>query len=167
MSVYTTVERDELDAFLLHYEAGSLTSLEGISDGIENSNYFVTTDQEQMVLTLFETHGLEEMGYFLELMAHLAEHGIPGADPVMDNTQQYLRILNNRPAALVQRLDGGHLIGECKLASPDDDRIAHTDIKLLPEFWGNGYGRELCCFSRHNLTDCRWSRRFRRSHSYY
>ena len=109
MSVFTTVERDELDAFLLHYQAGSLISLEGISDGIENTNYFVTTDQKQMVLTLFETHSFEEMGYFLDLMAHLAERGVPSADPVMDNNRQYLRVLNNKPAALVERLDGTSL----------------------------------------------------------
>ena len=109
MSVFTTVGRAELDAFLLHYPAGSVTSYEGISDGIENTNYFVTTEKKQMVLTLFETHDFEEMGYFLELMAHLAEHGIPSAHPVMDNNQQYLRILNNKPAALVERLDGTSL----------------------------------------------------------
>jgi RimJ/RimL family protein N-acetyltransferase len=34
-------------------------------------------------------------------------------------------------------------IGECKLGSPDSTGIAHTDIKLLPKFWGNGYGREI------------------------
>ncbi len=109
MSVFTTVERTELDAFLLHYPAGPLLGFEGINDGIENTNYFVTTVQKQMVLTLFETHTLEEMGFFLELMAHLAEHDIPGAHPVLDNDQQYLRALHNKPAALVQRLDGASL----------------------------------------------------------
>ncbi len=109
MSVFTTVERDELDAFLLHYPAGPLLGFEGISDGIENTNYFVTTDKKQMVLTLFETHTFDEMGYFLDLMAHLAEHGIPSAHPVMDNNQQYLRVLNGKPAALLDRLDGTSL----------------------------------------------------------
>ena len=106
MSVFTTVGHEQLDAFLRHYSAGSLSSFEGIREGIVNTNYFVSTDQEQMVLTLFETHSFEEIGYFLELMAHLAEHGIPGAVPVADNNRQYLRVLNNKPAALVARLDG-------------------------------------------------------------
>lgn len=34
-------------------------------------------------------------------------------------------------------------IGECKLGFPDEDRIASTDIKLFPEFWGKGYGKEI------------------------
>ena len=109
MSVFTTVEHEQLDAFLQHYSTGSLLEFEGISDGIVNTNYFVSTDQKQMVLTLFETLSFEEMGYFLDLMAHLARHGIPSAEPVADNNQHCLRILNNKPAALVDRLDGTSL----------------------------------------------------------
>jgi RimJ/RimL family protein N-acetyltransferase len=36
----------------------------------------------------------------------------------------------------------GQPIGECKLPRPDDDGMAEPDIKLLPAFWGKGYGRE-------------------------
>jgi len=35
------------------------------------------------------------------------------------------------------------VIGECKLELPDSKMIAGTDIKLLPGFWGKGYGKEL------------------------
>jgi len=34
-------------------------------------------------------------------------------------------------------------LGECKLHRPDSEGIATTDIKLLPEFWGNKYGVEI------------------------
>lgn len=34
-------------------------------------------------------------------------------------------------------------IGECKLGSPDDFGISETDVKLLPRFWGQGYGTEV------------------------
>ena len=53
MSVYTEVERSELEALISDYAVGGLVSYEGISDGIENTNYFVTTEQGQFVLTLF------------------------------------------------------------------------------------------------------------------
>lgn len=109
MSVFTTVERDELVEFLRHYRAGELLDYEGISDGIENTNYFVTTDRKHMVLTLFETHSFDEMGWFLDLMAHLAEHAIPSAHPVSDNEQQFLRMFKGKPTALVDRLDGTSL----------------------------------------------------------
>lgn len=82
MSVFTPVGRDELVEFLCNYPVGELQVHEGISDGIENTNYFVTTNRCEMVLTLFETHSFEEMDYFLDLMAHMAEHGVPSAHPV-------------------------------------------------------------------------------------
>ena len=109
MSVFTPVGREELTGFLRNYTAGELLIHEGISDGIENTNYFVTTDRQEMVLTLFETHSFDEMGYFLDLMAHMSEHAIPSAHPVADNDGHYLRMLNGRPAALVERLAGTSL----------------------------------------------------------
>ena len=106
MSVYTPVERDELEAFLQNYALGELVEYEGISAGIENTNYFVTTSEQCMVLTLFENHGAAELGYFLDLMAFLAEHEVPSAHPIADNHGNYLRELNGKPAALVMRLNG-------------------------------------------------------------
>lgn len=110
MSVYTRIEPYELEEFLRTYTLGSLVEYSGISAGIENTNYFVTTTQGQYVLTLFETMGAHELPYFLDLMAFLAEHGVPSAHPVADRQQQYLRILNGKPAALVQRLRGANVI---------------------------------------------------------
>ena len=34
-------------------------------------------------------------------------------------------------------------IGECKLGTPDADGLSETDVKLLPQFWGQGYGTEI------------------------
>ena len=112
MSVYTRVERNDLEEFLRHYPLGTLVNFEGIRAGIENTNYFVTTTATsgappaQFVLTLFEQLKYDELPYFLDLMAFLAEHGIPSAHPVADHQQHYLRVLHGKPAALVQRLSG-------------------------------------------------------------
>ena len=109
MSVYTTIERDELEEFLSHYSLGDLVEFEGISAGIENTNYFVTTSQDQYVLTLFEALSADELPYFLDLMAHLAEHDVPSAHPMPDEKGKYLRTLKNKPAALVRRLAGHNI----------------------------------------------------------
>lgn len=109
MSVYTRIERHELEEFLRHYPLGELVDYSGISAGIENSNYFVTTQQGQFVLTLFETMAAAELPYFLDLMAHLAEHGVPSAHPQADKQGHYLRSLKGKPAALVQRLRGANV----------------------------------------------------------
>ena len=106
MSVYTEVERDQLVAFLHDYAVGELLSYEGISDGIENTNYFVTTTQGQFVLTLFEHHEFGELAYFLDVMTFFYQHGIPSAHPAADQQGQYLKTLCGKPAALVLRLSG-------------------------------------------------------------
>ena len=106
MSVYTPVTEDELCDFLLHYDVGALVNYAGIESGIENTNYFVTTDKGEFVLTLFEQHTADELPFFLDLTAYLSEHAIPCAHPVQNRAGRYLEELKNKPAALVQRLRG-------------------------------------------------------------
>ncbi len=109
MSVYTIIETHELQSFLSNYNVGDLVDFEGISDGIENTNYFVNTDKGRFVLTIFEQHTFEEMQYYLNLMHHLADHKVPSANPVADNSGQYLSHFKNKPIALVERLNGGSI----------------------------------------------------------
>ena len=109
MSVYTNVLPYELDEFLENYSLGQLQQFVGISDGIENTNYFLTTSKGQYVLTIFEKLTPEELPYFLKLMAFYAETGIPTAHPVSDNKDRYINILNRKPAALVKRLNGASI----------------------------------------------------------
>ena len=106
MSVYTNVLPHELDEFLENYSLGQLQQFAGISNGIENTNYFVTTSKGQYVLTIFEQLTLDDLPYFLELMAFFSEVNIPTAHPIADNQNEYIRILNSKPAALVKRLNG-------------------------------------------------------------
>jgi homoserine kinase type II len=106
LSVYTPVSESELAAWLGNYSVGRLVSFEPIKAGIENTNYFVTTSQGRYVLTLFERLPAEELPFYVNLMAHLARHGIPCPAPIADLSDQYLQRLNGKPAALVTRLAG-------------------------------------------------------------
>ncbi|MDG6778755.1 homoserine kinase [Thiomicrorhabdus sp. zzn3] len=110
MSVYTVVEEPQLVAFLQDYQVGTLESFEGISAGIENTNYFVNTSlngqPQRFVLTIFEHHTFEELPYFLDIMAFMAEHQIPTAHPVATISNGYLKELCGKPAALVECLSG-------------------------------------------------------------
>jgi homoserine kinase type II len=109
LSVYTPVSEAELAEWLRNYSVGTLLALEPIKAGIENSNFFVTTTQGRYVLTLFERLPAEELPFYLDLMAHLARHGIPSPAPIADLSDQYLQHLNGKPAALVTRLPGRSL----------------------------------------------------------
>lgn len=118
MSVFTTVTADELRRWLQGYDAGELLDLQGISAGIENTNYFVTTSGGRYVLTLFEKLTAQELPFYLNLMAHLAERGVPSAHPVANRGGSYLGTLNGKPAALVARLEGADV------STPSADQCA-------------------------------------------
>ena len=76
MSVFTPVSSDEARALLAHYTLGELESLEGIAQGIENTNFFLDTTTGRYVLTLFETIPPEDLPFYVGLMHHLAGHEI-------------------------------------------------------------------------------------------
>lgn len=109
MSVFTTVTPEQLRDWLQGFALGELSELKGIASGITNTNYFVTTSSGRYVLTLFEKNSADELPYYLDLMAHLARHGILCPQPVSDNTGSYLGSLNGKPAALVTCLRGSSL----------------------------------------------------------
>ena len=63
------------------YNLGELVSFQGISGGVENTNYFLTTTTGKYVLTLFEEFEFDEVPYFLDVVSHLQEKGfnVPAA----------------------------------------------------------------------------------------
>ena len=141
------MSESELSAWLGHYSVGRLVSCEPIQAGIENTNYFVTTSQGRYVLTLFERLPAEELPFYINLMAHLARHGIPCPAPIADLSDQYLRTLNGKPAALVTRLPGrsnegpgaaecaelGALLGRMHLAARSYS--AYLENPRGPKWW--------------------------------
>lgn len=129
MAVFTEVQFGEADALVQRLGVGRLRDLRGIQGGIENTNYFATTESGEFVLTLFERLSAEQLPYYLCLMKHLAAAGLPvpapvaaAAEPVAEkqqkkgqppapaagdnNTCDLLHTVAGKPAALVQKLSG-------------------------------------------------------------
>jgi homoserine kinase type II len=113
MAVYTEVSFDEAALLVARLGLGTLTSLQGIRSGIENTNYFADTASidgatQSYVVTIFERLTHEQLPFYLHLMKHLAERGIPVPGPKADSAGAILHTLQGKPAAIVDRLHGRH-----------------------------------------------------------
>jgi homoserine kinase type II len=106
MAVFTAVTLDDLTQWTRQFPLGQALALEGISSGIENSNFFLTTERGEYVLTIFENLGFEQLPFYLQLMRHLAARGIPVPDPVANDKGELVTALRGKPAAIVSRLAG-------------------------------------------------------------
>ncbi|WP_068808894.1 homoserine kinase [Thauera phenolivorans] len=136
MSVFTPVPQPVLADWLRRYAIGRLVELKGISAGVQNSNFFVTTTLGRYVLTLFEDMPRAELPYYLHLMAHLARHGLPVPAPIADRDNEYLGTLQARPAALVRRLAGASEM------NPGAAHCTHVGAMLAGlHLAGQSYGR--------------------------
>ncbi|MCP4333364.1 MAG: homoserine kinase [Gammaproteobacteria bacterium] len=106
MSVYTTVDAEQLSQFLKRYELGKALDFKPIAAGITNTNYYLDTEQGGFVLTLYEHHSDDEIEYMLKLQLHLADRSVCCSQPVRDRRGDFYSSLNNRPAAIIRRLPG-------------------------------------------------------------
>ena len=106
MAVFTPVTEEQAELLMSQLGLGELTELRGIEGGIENTNYFATTDLGDYVLTLFERLNHSQLPFYLYLMKHLAEKGIPVPNPAANSDGDILHTLCDKPAAVVNRLLG-------------------------------------------------------------
>lgn len=109
MSVFTPVERPELEGFLQRFELGRLIDYSGIAGGTENSNFFVATAQGEYVLTLVERDPVAELPFFIQLLDRLQQADLPVPYALRDRSGIALHRLNDRPALLQPRLPGRHI----------------------------------------------------------
>jgi homoserine kinase type II len=106
MAVFTPVSLDDLDQWIKQFPLGKALAIKGIPSGIENSNFFLTTERGEYVLTIFENLNFEQLPFYVQLMAHLAKRGIPVPDPVANDRGELVVPLQGKPAVIVSKLEG-------------------------------------------------------------
>ncbi|MFB9128836.1 homoserine kinase [Paraburkholderia dipogonis] len=106
MAVFTAVTEPQLAEWMSHYDLGDVVEFRGISSGIENSNFFLTTTRGEYVLTIFEKLTAEQLPFYLDLMRHLAAHRVPVPDPMPREDGALFGTLHGKPAAIVTKLEG-------------------------------------------------------------
>src|SRR5258705_8421106 len=116
MSVFTPVSSADAERLLARYSLGALERLEGIAQGVENTNYFLTTTTGEYVLTLFEHIPRADLPFYVGLMDHLAHHDVTCPAPMRRDDDEMLTEVNGKPAVIVTKLPG----------SPDPTPDAHA-----------------------------------------
>jgi homoserine kinase type II len=106
MAVFTSVTLDDLSQWIKQFPLGKALAIKGIASGIENSNFFLTTERGEFVLTIFENLDFEQLPFYVQLMRHLAERGVPVPAPVPNEAGELVTALHGKPAAIVSKLDG-------------------------------------------------------------
>lgn len=108
MAVFTPVSLNDLTSWITQFPLGKALTIKGISSGIENSNFFITTDTGEYVLTVFENLTFEQLPFYLHLMRHLAQRGVLVPAPIANNDGEIINTLHGKPASIVTKLEGRH-----------------------------------------------------------
>jgi homoserine kinase type II len=111
MAVFTPIELGDISKWISqNFKIGEAAEIRGIHGGIENSNFFLDTikdgKKQEFVLTIFERLSAAQLPYYLELMRHLANKGVPVPKPIENNQGQILFSVKGKPAAIVTKLPG-------------------------------------------------------------
>ena len=107
MAVYTKISADQLSDFLENYNIGKAISLDEIAQGVENSNFRLTTQNGTYILTLYEGRvNPADLPFFFDLLSHLSNNNINCPTPIYDKQNNAWRILLQKPAAITRFLQG-------------------------------------------------------------
>ena len=111
MAVFTPIELEDIAQSIdQDFDIGQASEIRGIHGGIENSNFFLDTTKDgkkqEYVLTIFERLTAQQLPFYLELMRHLANKGIPVPKPIENKEGDILFPLKGKPAAIVTKLPG-------------------------------------------------------------
>ena len=97
MAVFSPVNKEDLLSFLQKYDIGTLEKFEGILEGIENTNYKVTTSKDIFILTIFEKRvSTEDLPFFINLQTHLAQKNLKCPQPISNKKGNSINILNGK-----------------------------------------------------------------------
>ncbi|MFN3827937.1 MAG: homoserine kinase [Micavibrio sp.] len=110
MAVFTPLDSSQMQAVLALYDVGDYQGHEGILEGVENTNFKVSTTQGQYILTLFESRtNVADLPFFFAYTDHLVQKGISCPGPLTNCASQRQTDVSGRKAALFPFLSGKSL----------------------------------------------------------
>ena len=97
MAVYTKLNKVNIEEILSNYSIGKLKNFKGIEDGIENTNYFLLTNNGKFILTIYEKRVQEkDLPFFSELMLGLNKADFKCPVPIINNQNKAITKYKNK-----------------------------------------------------------------------
>ena len=107
MAVYTKLEHQEVEQFLEQYNINNFKDYKGITEGVENTNYFIKTSEQDYILTIYEKRVDEnDLPFFIKLLSSLSDNRFPCPKPIANKNNEKINKIKNKNAALVTFLNG-------------------------------------------------------------
>jgi len=107
MAVFTHVSLEDARAYLSAYDIGELLHLEGIEEGVSNTNFKVETTSGLYALTLFEAATpQDDLPWFMDYTLYLDRKGYPAPGPALNRKGHALGVINGKACALIKWLPG-------------------------------------------------------------
>ena len=160
MAVYTEIDSDTLAEFAAQYPLSQIDEFKGITAGVQNSNFLLTTADAKYILTIYESSAngvaAADLPFFLGLMLHLSAQGLSCPVPLARKDGGLISTIKNKPAALVSFLKGRSV----KTPRPEHCRALGAAMAQM-HLAGDGF--ELTRPNNHGLGN--WQALFERCHS--
>ena len=107
MAVYTKYNQDEIDEILSNYDLGKLETFKGIEEGIENTNYFISTKNKKYILTVYEKRvKSKDLPFFSKLMSFLDKANFKCPVPILNKKKETITNYNGKELMVVSFLEG-------------------------------------------------------------
>ena len=107
MAVYTKINNKDVLSLSTKFNIGKIIKFKGIKQGIENTNYLLTTKNKKYILTIFEKRAhKKDLPFFMKLMDKLNQKNISCPKPLKDKNNRYLTTIKNKAACIVTFLSG-------------------------------------------------------------
>ncbi len=107
MAVFTKLKLIDIKKIVNNYNLGKLEKYHGIKEGIENTNYFIKTSKQKLILTIFEKRVREQdVPFFVGLMNAVNKKGFKCPKPIKNKNKKVIFRIKNKPSIIVSFLDG-------------------------------------------------------------
>ncbi|MBT6207853.1 MAG: homoserine kinase [Francisellaceae bacterium] len=105
MSVYTLVGHTHIEKFLHNYGL-SLIQATPIKKGTVNSNYRISTNRGNYIMTIFENMQQVDISPIFSLTSQLYNLNLKCPMPIPDKQNNYIGSIANKPTAIISALPG-------------------------------------------------------------